>query len=154
MKKVFQTIVDKGKGNCMQAAIASLLEKSMNEVPDFNHLSLEANKEGKGGYWFLFDYMESLGYEYDIHLNPDYHANKNLSGLVHDNIFKALKNNNEFSVFFYARIESKTFPDTGHAVIVDRNLKVVHDPNPNGLSLESNPCEIDFILEFQKTTNA
>ena len=35
MKKVFQTIVDPGNGNCMQAAVASLLELEIEEVPHF-----------------------------------------------------------------------------------------------------------------------
>ena len=35
MKKVYQTIVDKGLGNCMQAVIASLLDLELIEVPNF-----------------------------------------------------------------------------------------------------------------------
>ena len=35
MIKVYQTIVDRGHGNCMQAVIASLLEKPLEEVPHF-----------------------------------------------------------------------------------------------------------------------
>lgn len=35
MIKVYQTMVDRGHGNCMQAVIASLLEKPLEEVPRF-----------------------------------------------------------------------------------------------------------------------
>ena len=35
MKKNFQTVVNKGNGNCMQAAIASLLDLELEDVPNF-----------------------------------------------------------------------------------------------------------------------
>lgn len=35
VKKVFQTIVDRGNGNCMQAAVASLLNLELSDVPHF-----------------------------------------------------------------------------------------------------------------------
>lgn len=35
MKKVFQTIVDKDHGNCMQAVVASLFELELDDVPNF-----------------------------------------------------------------------------------------------------------------------
>jgi hypothetical protein len=57
MKKVYQTIIDVGKGNCMQAALASLFELGINEVPDF----LAANDK-----WFesICSFVESRGYEH------------------------------------------------------------------------------------------
>jgi hypothetical protein len=58
MIKVYQTIVDKHHGNCMQAAIASLLELSLEEVPNFNILGHE---------WFNTFYKFLLKYGYEYH---------------------------------------------------------------------------------------
>jgi hypothetical protein len=35
MKKVYQTKYGEGKGNCFQAAVASILELNLSDVPDF-----------------------------------------------------------------------------------------------------------------------
>ena len=35
MTKAYQTIIDKSHGNCMQAAVASLFDKKLEEVPNF-----------------------------------------------------------------------------------------------------------------------
>lgn len=35
MHKVYQTIVDKGRGDCMRAAIASMFELDILQVPHF-----------------------------------------------------------------------------------------------------------------------
>ena len=55
MKKVFQTIVDKRHGNCMQAAVASLFDLELEEVPNFIEL-----KEGNSG---VLNYFWEKGYD-------------------------------------------------------------------------------------------
>ena len=57
MNKVFQTIVDPGKGNCMQAVVASLLEEKLENVPN-----LISHHD-----WFevMESYFDEKGYEYD-----------------------------------------------------------------------------------------
>lgn len=37
--------------------------------------------------------------------------------------------------YYYGVVESRTYKDVLHAVVVDSKLKVVHDPNPNQLCL-------------------
>jgi hypothetical protein len=56
MKPVYQEVVDEHKGDCMQAAIASLLELPLNEVPDF------INQEN----WFhsFYHFLAKNGFEY------------------------------------------------------------------------------------------
>lgn len=39
MKPVFQTVLDRQKGNCLSAAIASILEIDISEVPNFEVLN-------------------------------------------------------------------------------------------------------------------
>ena len=58
MIRVYQTIVDREHGNCMQAAIASLFNKSFNEVPNF--------KEFGGDWWEeMMKFVREQGYEFD-----------------------------------------------------------------------------------------
>jgi hypothetical protein len=48
MKPVYQTIFEDGKGNCFQAALASLLELELEEVPNF------ASYNSVGQFWPKF----------------------------------------------------------------------------------------------------
>lgn len=48
----------------------------------------------------------------------------------------------EHNGYFYATVPSQTFPDVSHAVIIDTELKVVHDPNPNQLALKLRPEDV------------
>lgn len=64
MKPVDQTqFFDKDKGtngNCQQAALASLLELPLDDVPNF----MEQHKACKGHFWELFfDFVRSKGFE-------------------------------------------------------------------------------------------
>jgi hypothetical protein len=122
MKKIFQTIVDKGHGNCMQAAVASLLELELNDVPNFI-----VSKTG------VLDLMKFLfKYDYDctyINRRGD-----------QENETEFLKSVAKFdggvNGYFYASVPSQTYEGVYHAVIVDTDLNIVHDPNPNQLALK------------------
>lgn len=136
MIKVYQTIVDRKKGNCMQAVIASLLEKPLDEVPHF----LEADS------WFsaLRSYVMQNGCSYDgmIHnkyynqlhqtqqdcfKKPKYHRPSMMSP-------KRLYKEEGVNGYFYANVLSPKYfnlsDNATHAVIIDRDYNVVHDPNP------------------------
>ena len=66
MKKVYQTIIDKGNGNCWQAAIASLLELELEEVPHFLEAGVDSFK--------VFDeFLLKHGYEYTGMLHNKYY---------------------------------------------------------------------------------
>ena len=56
MKPVFQTITSGELSNCLQASIASILEKPINEVPNFNEFS-DDKWESE-----MFDWFKSQGY--------------------------------------------------------------------------------------------
>ena len=116
MEKVYQTIVDKEHGNCMQAAVASLFDLELSEVPNFI-------EHGENWYNVFDDFIRKYGYE------PNY-----ISGNVHE-LYKIARFDNGVNGYFYGVVNSQTFEGITHAVIVDRYLNVVHDPNPNQKAL-------------------
>lgn len=132
MKKVYQTLVDNKRGNCMQAAVASLLELELEQVPNF----IEAGEEW-GKIWFGFWKDQGLE-DYPVEISKDVHDTTLLK--------RVAEFDGGFNGYFYATVPSQTFEDTTHAVIVDKNLKVVHDPNPNQKALELNPEDVLSIL--------
>ena len=137
MKKIFQTIVDAGKGNCMQAAIASLFDKELNEVPDFKAVDD----------WFhpMWNFVIANGYEYtgmlynkkmSIINNPtcncfkdDVWAEETMLTKENLNLYGSVNG------FFYATVLSPKYFNWGegftkrHAVVIDLEMNVVHDPN-------------------------
>lgn len=129
MKKVYQTIVDSGKGNCMQAATASLFEKELDEVPNFI-------EEGPEWFQVLIDFYKAEGYGwpmcYDI-------GNSEREREV---ARQALKYDGGIGGFFDSTVKSQTFEDTYHAVVVDSDLNIVHDPNPNEKALLLGPEDV------------
>ena len=141
MKKVFQTVVDKNKGNCMQAAMASLFDKELDEVPNFIE---------QYNWWEVMEkFVESEGYEFS-----DMLYNFKFTSLIHfkSDCFEkpryvyeysvgelSTKNGEEYKYngvngLFYATVCSPKNFDFNqhcyHAVIIDRFCNVIHDPNP------------------------
>lgn len=132
MKKVFQTVIDKGKGNCAQAAIASLLELELEDVPNF--IDNPTNEIGKT----VFGYLHSIGFR------PTYIERKEYEKV--DLLREVAKFDGGMNGYFYASVPSQTFEGISHAVIVDTELKVVHDPNPNQKALDLTPNDINYII--------
>lgn len=134
MYKIYQTIVDRHHGNCMQAAIASLFELPLNKVPNFIEL---------GDQWFMimYNFIKEQGYEFTGTL---YNYNRfriinNKKGVKTANlktIFYKLKRMEGVNGYFFASVYSPKYynpnedPATTHAVIIDKNLNIVHDVNP------------------------
>jgi hypothetical protein len=123
----------------MQAAIASLFDTTLEDVPNFI--------EYKDG-WFspLWEFIQNKGYSYQGMLH-----NKNHSNLYHPTL-NCFKKENWFSksiispkklykeqgvngLFFASVLSPKycTINDgyhSTHAVIIDKDYNIVHDPNP------------------------
>lgn len=133
MIPVFQTVVDKTKGNCMQAAMASLFEVELEKVPNFIEYE----------HWFhpFYEFIKEQGAEYDGCL---YNGDKVLKEFKPEQI----KNYPGINGFFYASVYSPKYYDpntpegrnTTHAVIIDKDLNIVHDPNPAYKGLKHYPC--------------
>ncbi len=125
MKKVYQTIVDLGKGNCMQAAIAALFDEDLENVPEFIEIGREK------GTWLpeFCEFLNERGYDY----NGVLFRNAQLENYKLDEV----KNLEGVNGYFYASVYSPKYNPNGdkggvtHAVIVDKDLNIVFDPNPN-----------------------
>jgi hypothetical protein len=133
MTPVFQTIIGNGdngtvRGNCMQAAIASLLDMKLENVPNFIQFD-SPNLE-------LYNFLKKNGYEIIEHIhNP---ANIGWVGKCAMNEIEKYEGVNGY---FYAAVYSPAFADfnkckfgglpTTHAVIINKDFQIVHDPNPN-----------------------
>jgi hypothetical protein len=131
MKKVYQTIIDPGHGNCMQAVVASLFEMDLDQVPNFIEL---------GDRWFMEfrKFFIERGYEDPCSIHKYRHGTERLRSIA--------KFDGGVNGFFYATVNSKLFEDRQHAVIVDTDLNVVHDPNPNEIYLSCTPEDVESIL--------
>ncbi|MBV5326144.1 MAG: hypothetical protein JZU65_00685 [Chlorobium sp.] len=115
MKKVFQSRIEKKHGTCMQAAIASLFDMFIEDVPNFIEL---------GEQWFdeMVKFYELRGYDFQC-FNPrgDIELTK-----------QALAIDGGVNGYWFAVVPSVNLgPETTHAVIIDKDMNVVHDPNPN-----------------------
>lgn len=136
MKKVFQTIVDKGKGNCMQAVVASLFEYSLDEIPNF--IEFDGVKDTSSQFE-LIKFLRSKGYDYC-------YINRKTEDTT-EFLKEIAKFDGGINGYFYASVPSQTFEGVSHAVIIDSNLNVVHDPNSNQLAMKLSSDDIEgFII--------
>jgi len=131
MTKVFQTIVSKDNGNCMQAVIASLFDKPLNQVPNFIEF---------GDQWFskMRGYYSIYGYEPVFSHDMTKYCGVSLKEIA--------KYDGGIDGYFYGSVPSQTFEDIVHAVVVDTDLNIVHDPNPNQKALNLKSDDVMNIL--------
>lgn len=152
MRKIYQTIIDRGHGNCMQASFASLFSDDLENVPNFielpNYDIIPA----------LTKYAESKGYKFDgILYNKKWEnlCDPRMNVFTKTKIYRNrtlshLKRYDGVDGLFYAGVCSPknfTWDDPSfHAVIIDKNCNIVHDPNPNYNNILSYPFSklIDF----------
>jgi len=132
MKPIFQTIVDKDHGNCEQAVIASLLELELNDVPNF------IEHQEKSWFTSVVGFLHSKGFDACC-----INRRRNESTEFLQRVARFDKG---YKGCFYASVSSQTFKDVKHAVIVDENLKIIHDPNPNQKALLLTPDDIELII--------
>jgi hypothetical protein len=124
---VFQTTVDKEKGDCLRAALASILELKLEDVP---HLRL------LGENWFetMYSFLWDNGYEF--------HGSKyGTDILTYD---KGVKG------YYIVQGKSRTYPDCKHNVVF-KDGKMVHDPNPSNKGLAT--IEDCWMIEPKKKGN-
>lgn len=153
MKKVFQTIHEYGKGNYMQAGIASLFDLELEEVPNFIDIP--------DWHRSLIEFVKSRGYTYHKEL-----YNKE-SARLRGNHFKAykewyedyksepnqleeLKNYEGINGLFFASVFSPKYLDLTrenpglHAVIIDKNFNIIHDPEPSYQNIKEYPMKLEL----------
>lgn len=144
MIPVFQTKFGPRNGNCMQAVVASLLELPLSEVPEFR------GTESQDA-WFdkYCDCLRSHGYEYDQIL-----SNPRQLGGYGANMFEEIKDGKHSGIkgdFFYASVYSPGLFDRVqyicnplyrgplHAVVIDRDFNIIHDPHPHYQGVKQYP---------------
>jgi len=116
MKRVFQSRIEKKHGTCMQAEIASLFEMFIDDVPNFIEM-------GDEWYYAYVKFYKDRGYSHICSFNP--------KGRM-DLIKQVLEHDGGVNGYWGATVESVNLgAEVTHAVIVDKDLNVVHDPNPN-----------------------
>ncbi len=119
MIKIYQTIIDPEIGDCHRACVASLFELPLDCIPNFLHLvHLKQMK-----FWNLYyDFMRWFNYD--------------LLHFTKSQIDKGILNEIEYekdgiSGYFIATVNSQSFQGKKHSVIINKNLEIMHDPNPN-----------------------
>lgn len=110
MTPVDQVIIDKGRGDCERACIASLLDLPLTAVPNF--IEIPEWHRHLVRYYF----MNSCGWEHE--------------GTIAADLFDPVKYPS-MNGFYYASVPSKNFADTFHAVILGEDGIITHDPSPH-----------------------
>lgn len=149
MKKVYQRVIDPGVGDCMQAAIASLFDDEYENVPAFIEYAIKGKMNEMGE---VFDsYIDSKGYkvknllhnnQWKILMDPTWEC-KEKPRFFEKGILKTENMGDGVEGYFYASVLSpgyfKWYDMVTHAVICDKNLNIVHDPNLNYSSIRAYP---------------
>jgi hypothetical protein len=126
MKPVDQTIIDKDRGDCMRACIASMLELDLSQVPNFLAF-------GRLWYNMMWAFLGVLGWE------------------LHYTDFKNKPTENDtINGAIMASVKSLTIEGSTHSVLIDINGNVIHDPNPN--KLYSDKTVLNEMVGFFKIT--
>jgi hypothetical protein len=145
MKPVFQTVMDANRGNCLSAAIASILELDIAEVPNFEVLNGDFMAR-------VNEWLRPRGYAWFRAIQPRLSRGEGLQdvGRPPDT---------------GAEIVHHPLPDgegvlclaTGksprgehcHSVVgrmVGFNFELLHDPHPSGEGIEGLPICIEFLV--------
>jgi hypothetical protein len=135
MKRVYQTIDGREKGNCLVACVASLLEIEINEIPHFitfddwlGKLSEFMQLKGFRSIGSLYNLEESKIRNSKAH-NDWYIENKDFA-----NNIDRLQHYTGINGLFMATVYSPNYYDKSechpalHGVLIDKEFKIVHDP--------------------------
>ncbi len=142
----FEATSEQRIGNCMQAVFASLYGLSLDDVPHFI--------EHKNWQNVLFNFLRGRGYKFKKMVNnsrigvfpyTDYEET------FLDDIFPDIVKGDGINGLFYALVYSPahiniellrtdaSYVPALHAVVVDREFNIVHDPNPEYRGLKEYP---------------
>lgn len=121
MIRVYQDIFGE-QGNCLSAAVASIFELKLRDVPHFSALNIGPDGKPTGAWYrHLWDFAGSLGY--DI-----YYRYKDKSGRI-----EMMEGALPYHIIGGASPRGYI---GGHAV-VGYNGKIIHDPHPDQTGLAS-----------------
>lgn len=125
MKPIDQVIFDPGKGDCMAACIASILELPLDAVPNLSNLP-------KWNWTSIFiSFMYHFGWEFE---GMGYSSSINADEGIHG--------------YYIAGVPSANFKDCEHAIVIDRTGLCVHDPSPKKQYQGVNVIEEEKLIDF------
>lgn len=124
MTPVFQTKFGPEEGNCFRSCVASILDVTLEDLPEFTP------KDGQNHEWRVIlntwllerglSYSEFRYYTFDKSLLPD--------------------------MGFYIAIGYAPGSDFRHLhAVVHKNQEIVHDPHPDGKGIDGKPVYLGFI---------
>lgn len=128
MTPVNQTIVSSVNGNCFQAALATIFDINLNDALNIIDCPQES--------WHLnlIDWCESIGWSWNGCAQAE-----------------SMSVNGGVNGYYIASVPSKNFESSSHAVVVDSDCNVVHDPDPSkkwqGRNVKN---AVDYIYDFSK----
>ena len=149
MKKVFQQNTTPDHGDCMRAVVASLFEDDIKNVPNFIEIK---------DWWQEFlNYTSNKGY---LFKGLRYNLIK-FNTTPEDLSLETIKSSEGINGFFFATVFSPKYNQEGefngvlHAVVIDKDFNIVHDPNPNYKGLKEYPKHdqyngILYVTLFEK----
>ncbi|MBD3674365.1 MAG: hypothetical protein HUJ26_12645 [Planctomycetaceae bacterium] len=121
MTPVYQTVIDQGSGDCERAAIASLLDLPLSEVPNFR----EGLNPGDATPSIREEWLRGRGL-------------KKLRVPVEGTEGYLCEAGDNGPIYCLGTVPSQMFENTTHSVVCRINgfdngvwIEVVHDPNPN-----------------------
>ena len=118
MNKIYQN-----SNNCLQCCISTIYDYNLNNIPDFSKNPIKwINK--------LKTFFKK---EFDINVYFEYNIN-NLSN-------EKLLNN-----YFICVIPSIYIKDGSHAVVIDENLNIIHDPNNDNYLYSYSKQNIIYVI--------
>ena len=121
IKKVFQTRYGKGEGNCFQAALASLFELKLEDVPDF--CNIYETEDSEEWYEKFVEWLRMKGYS-SLPVKADDLARPNYKDC-------------------FLLVTGKNAKGVNHCVIY-LNGKITHNPNKKCKGIK--PKTIDLIF--------
>lgn len=128
MKKVYQTVFESGKGNALQAGVASIFDKELDEVPNFLEFPSYADA--------IADYVQK---QFDLTFVK----------------FKLPNGILDFSVKHSPLVLAAGKSPRGnfkHVIvgkIVDNEIELAHDPYPDGNGLDGKPSWIGLFVKIR-----
>ncbi len=140
MIRVNQTVSDPVIGDCFRACLASLFEMRIESIPNFAYT--EGTKKLPSD--AFQEWLDYIGYDY-VYIT---HEDGDTVDTGHLFVGTAMTGVNGF---YIGSVPSKTFLGITHAVIINKDGLVVHDPAPNHSWLGLYPKDelIGYYL-FQK----
>lgn len=139
MRQVYQTLTEPPHGNCFAAALASLLDTSLDEVPNFHALTLAHGVDDSSVNFYVRvqEFLACRGltmFEYSTReQEPALDSVPYVKfGMSWEQIADVVKGRSAGG-YYIAGVPSKRINDALHAIVIDTEFKPVHDPNADNV---------------------